>query len=143
MTNIEKLQHDVEIAQKQLEEATKSLEMAKKKLSKISLKVPEMGDNYYTGYSGTLQCCESVHYTAAFDSVSQPQQSAFQEALCVMAEMRVKMGLLSRLNNHLPIIQFHWKYTIVYLLIVGIIQLEPVCFLLLNLKMLLKQQSTL
>lgn len=94
MTNIEKLQHDVEIAQKQLEEATKSLEMAKKKLSKISLKVPEMGDNYYTGYSGTLQCCESVHYTAAFDSVSQPQQSAFQEALCVMAEMRVQDGIV-------------------------------------------------
>lgn len=97
MTNIEKLQHDVEIAQKQLEEATKSLEMAKKKLSKISLKVPEMGDKYYTGYSGhsgTRQVCESVYYTAAFDSVNQSQQSAFQKALCVMAEMRVQDGIV-------------------------------------------------
>lgn len=103
MTNIEKLQHDVEIAQKQLEEATKSLEMAKKKLSKISLKVPEMGDNHYTGYSGysvKRRDEKSTHYMAAFDSVNQSQQSAFQEALVVMAEMRMQDGIVVPDGKH-------------------------------------------
>lgn len=50
MTNIEKLQHDVEIAQKQLEEATKSLEMAKKEET-----WPNWGNEYwYASSNGSV-----------------------------------------------------------------------------------------
>lgn len=103
MSNINKAKQVVESAQKQLEEAVKALEQAEKKASKIGLKLPEMGEKYYSEYySGrfTREDCDNNPYFSSFASTNKAQQRAFQEALVVMAEMRMQDGIVVPDGEH-------------------------------------------
>lgn len=110
MNNIDKAKQAVEAAQKQLEEAVKALEQAEKKVSKIGLKIPEMGEKYYSEYYGgrfTREDYDNNPYFSSFASTNKSQQKAFQEALVVMAAMRMQDGIVVPGNCHSP-------YTISY-----------------------------
>jgi hypothetical protein len=103
MNNIDKAKQAVEAAQKQLEEAVKALEQAEKKASKIGLKIPEMGEKYYSEYYGgrfTREDCDNDPYFSSFASTNKAQQKAFQEALVVMAEMRMQDGIVVPDGEH-------------------------------------------
>lgn len=98
VSNIDKAKQAVEAAQKQLEDAIKVLEQAEKKESKIGLKIPEMGERYYSYYygeAGNRTDCDTDAYLSSFDSTNKAQQQAFQKALQVMAEMRVQDGIVT------------------------------------------------
>jgi len=97
MNNIDKAKQAVEAAQKQLEEAVKALEQAEKESTKIGLKLPKMEEKYYTGYyshNGQRTDANTDAYLSSFDSTNKVQQKAFQEALVVMAEMRMQDGIV-------------------------------------------------
>lgn len=97
VNNIDKAKQAVEAAQKQLKEAVKALEQAEKKVSKIGLKIPEMGEKYYSGYynhNGYRTDSNTDAYLSSFDSTNKSQQKAFQEALVVLAEMRMQDGIV-------------------------------------------------
>lgn len=107
MNNIDKAKQAVESAQKQLEEAVKALEQAEKKASKIGLKIglkiPEMGEKYYSEYYGgrfTREDCDNGPYFSSFASTNKAQQKAFQEALVAMAEMRMQDGIVVPDGEH-------------------------------------------
>jgi len=103
MSNIDKAKQAVEAAQKQLEEAVKALEQAEKKTNKIGLKLPNVGETYFVGFYGnnsTRSKTEDKPYLSSFDSTNKVQQKAFQEALVVMAEMRMQDGIVVPDGEH-------------------------------------------
>lgn len=105
MNNLDKAKQAVEAAQKQLEEAVKALEQAEKKTNKIGLKIPEMGESYYSEYYGgkfTREDCDNGPYFSSFASTNKSQQKAFQEALVVMAEMRMQDGIVVPFEQPTP-----------------------------------------
>ena len=105
MSNIDKAKQAVESAQKQLEEAVKALEQAEKKASKIGLKIPKIDEHYYAGFYGSSSIRSNLNakpYLASFDSTNKAQQSAFQEALVVMAEMRMQDGIVVPFEQPAP-----------------------------------------
>lgn len=98
MSDIEKAKQAVEAAEKQLVEAKLALEKAEKK-NKIGLKIPEFGEKYYQiGGDDEFQLERGYEdnnlYIHTWSSTNQKQNKAFQEALCVMAEMRVQDGIV-------------------------------------------------
>jgi len=124
MPSVNEAKQAVEAAKKQLEDAIKALEQVEKKSTKIWLKLPEMGERYYSYYhseAGNRTDCNTDAYLSSFDSTDKAQQKAFQEALIVMAEMRVQDGIvvpdedsnhytisLDLKNNELDIDAWRW-----------------------------------
>ena len=97
MPSINEAKQAVEAAQKQLEDAIKALEQVEGNASKIGLKIPEMGEEYYSYYYGNSRNrtdSNTAAYLSRFDSTNKAQQKAFQEAVAVMAEMRVQDGIV-------------------------------------------------
>ena len=97
MSNIDKAKQAVEAAQKQLEDAMKALEQAEKKSNKIGLKVPNIDEKYFAGFYGSNNVrsnADDKPYLSSFASTNEAQQQAFQEALVVMAEMRMQDGIV-------------------------------------------------
>ena len=97
MPSINEAKQAVEAAKKQLEDAINALEQVEENASKIGLKIPEMGEEYYSYYYGNSRNrtdSNTAAYLSSFDSTNKAQQKSFQEALAVMAEMRVQDGIV-------------------------------------------------
>lgn len=104
MNTLEQAQAKVKELEALLKQAQEEAEAAKKKSeSKIGLKIPEMGEKYYSEYYGgrfTREDCDNGPYFSSFASTNKVQQKAFQEALIVMAEMRMQDGIVVPDGEH-------------------------------------------
>ena len=104
MNTLEQAQAKVKELEALLKQAQEEAEAAKKKeASKIGLKIPEMEEKYYSGYynhNSYRTDSNTDAYLSSFDSTNKAQQKAFQEALVVMAEMRMQDGIVVPDGEH-------------------------------------------